>query len=171
MNGQELQATAADESTSDVAREMPDAASVAEPAPGPPQPATLGPAGKSGGQPGNANAMKSGARSARPEAVAALNARVDEILNDLGGPDALSALARGQAERHARLEMVDEYLWSNLQQHGPLTGKGRTRAALTAWLAVVDRLQKSATALGLERRTKPINPIDAIRAAVVEANK
>ena len=74
-------------------------------------------------------------------------------------------------ERHARLELVDDYLFANVQRLGPLTGKGRTRAALTNWLQVVDRLQRSAMALGLERKAKPVNPLDAVRRAVEEANR
>ena len=97
--------------------------------------------------------------------------RVAAIVADLGGAEALTALAAGMVERHARLEMVDDYLFNNVQRLGPLTGKGRTRAALTAWLAVVDRLQKSAMALGLERKAKPVNPLDAVRRAVEEANR
>ena len=129
---------------------------------------------------GNLNALKTGARSARvlagempeqAEARAALKDRVAAIVGDLGGPDVLSTLAAGQVERHARLELVDAYLWANLERLGPLTGKGRTRAALTAWLQVVDRLQKSAMALGLERRQRPVNPLDAVRQAVIEANR
>ena len=117
-------------------------------------------------RPGNMAGFKHGGRSARvqaglmpeqAEARAALRERVAAIVADLGGTDTLSALAVGQVQRHARLELVDGYLWENLQRHGPLTGKGATRAALTAWLSVVDRLQKSATTLGLSRRSKDIS--------------
>jgi hypothetical protein len=130
--------------------------------------------------PGNTAALRHGGRSVRvlaglmpeqAEARAALAERMAAIVADLGGPEALTTLAAGMVERHARLELVDDYLFANVQRLGPLTGKGRTRAALTAWLAVVDRLQKSAMALGLERRAKPVNPLDAVRAAVIEANK
>lgn len=105
------------------------------------------------------------------DARAALAERTSAIVADLGGHEALTALAAGMVERHARLELVADYLFENVQRLGPLTGKGRTRAALTAWLAVVDRLQKSAMALGLERKSKPVNPLDAVRAAVIEANQ
>jgi hypothetical protein len=105
------------------------------------------------------------------EARAALQERVDSILVDLGGGEGLSRVAIGLVERHARLELVADYLFENVQRLGPLTGKGNTRAALTNWLQVVDRLHRSATTLGLERRSKPINPIDAVRQAVTEANK
>ncbi|MEO8677425.1 MAG: hypothetical protein ABI665_00170 [Vicinamibacterales bacterium] len=132
---------------------------------------TSAPSGDGRFQPGNRAALRHGARSARvaaglmpeqAEAAAALGARVAAIVADLGGPEGLSALAVGQAERHARLELVDEYLWRNLEANGVLTGKGRQRAALTAWLAVIDRLQKSAMALGLERRARRVQTLGEI---------
>lgn len=145
-------------------------------APEPDRPANRGHFRK--GHPGPA--LRHGGRSAivaglelpeQAEAREALAARVSEIVADLGGPASMSTLAAGMVERHARLEMVADYLFDNLQRLGPLTAKGRTRAALTAWLTVVDRLQRSATTLGLDRRSKHANPLDAVRAAVVEANR
>jgi hypothetical protein len=41
-----------------------------------------------------------------------------------------------------------------LQRHGALTPKGHRRAALDAWLQVVDRLHRSSASLGLERRSR-----------------
>jgi len=114
--------------------------------------------------PGHTITLKHGGRSARvlagampeqAEAAAALRERVSAIVDDLGGPDAVSHLAAGQVERYARLELVESFLWQNLQRLGPLTGKGRTRAAATLLLSVHDRLQKAALSLGLERRSKP----------------
>lgn len=105
------------------------------------------------------------------EARAALAERVAAVVADLGGMDGLSTVAAGLVERHARLELVSDYLFERLERLGPLTAKGRTRAALSAWLSVVDRLHRSALALGMERRAKPINPIEAVRAAVIEANR
>jgi len=99
---------------------------------------------------------EAGVMPEQAEARAALAERVAGIVADLGGPEALSALAIGQVGRHAKLELVDGYLWENLQRHGPLTGKGRTRAVLSAWLQVVDRLQRSAAMLGLARRSRDI---------------
>jgi len=131
-------------------------------------------------QSGNTAAWKNGSRSKRAlslelpeqaEARAALGERVETIARDLGGRESLSQVAMGMVERHAKLELVGDCLFSNIQRLGPLTGKGHTRAALTNWLAVVDRLQRSAVTLSLERRSKPVNPLDAVRAAVLEANK
>lgn len=116
-------------------------------------------------QPGNTCAWKDGSRSKRTlslelpeqaEARAALGERVETIARDLGGRESLSQVAVGMVERHAKLELVADYLFSNIQRLGPLTGKGHTRAALTNWLQVVDRLQRSAVTLGLERRSKRV---------------
>jgi hypothetical protein len=129
---------------------------------------------------GNSAALRHGARSERvaegllpeqAEARAAIAERVAAIVASLGGESALSPLALEMVERHVRLGLVESYLFENLRRLGPLTGKGRTRAALNAWYQVVDRQQKSAMALGLERRQKPVDPIDAVRAAVAEANR
>jgi hypothetical protein len=51
---------------------------------------------------------------------------------------------------------VGEYLAENLMKQGPLTSKGRQRAALTAYLSVVDRTQRIAASLGLSRREKAV---------------
>jgi len=91
------------------------------------------------------------------EARATLENRVQDILTALGGIEALSPVAAGLAERHARLELVADFLFTRLQQLGPLTAKGYTRSALSSWLAVVDRLHRSAVTIGLERRTKRID--------------
>lgn len=93
------------------------------------------------------------------------------ILKDLGGVDAVSALALGQVKRHVKLALIEATLWDSLQRLGLVTGKGRTRAATTLWLQVVDRLQKSSLALGLERRARQVDPLEAVRRAVVEANE
>lgn len=113
----------------------------------------------------NGASFKTGAYSERvergempgqEETARRLSETVAAILADLGGPDATSVVVMGMVERHARLEMVSVYLFERLREKGPLTAKGAQRAALTAWLQVVDRLNRSAQALGLDRRRAPI---------------
>jgi hypothetical protein len=131
-------------------------------------------------QPGNTASLRHGEHSQRvaqgqtpqqSDALALLPERTAGILADLGGKEHLSTVVLGLVERHARLELIEAYLWNNIDKNGVLTAKGRQRAALTAYLEVTDRLRRSAITLGLERRTKPTNPIDAIRNAVIEANR
>jgi hypothetical protein len=124
--------------------------------------------------PGNLRSLRHGGRSSRvpvglmpqqADALAALAERRAELLVDLGGADQLSVVMRDLVQRYLELAMTADYLAANLQQLGPLTGKGRTRAALSAWLAVVDRQQKTAQLLGLERRAKPTMGLQAAIAA------
>jgi hypothetical protein len=126
---------------------------------------------------GNVAALRHGARSeqvkaaALPEQIevrAALAARRQEIEADLGGP--ISRLSADMVGRYIELSVVADYLGGRLVAEGPLTTKGHQRAALTAYLGVVDRLHRVATTLGLERRQKPVNPLDAIRRAAADAN-
>lgn len=73
---------------------------------------------------------------------------------------------------YAQMTLLREGAWHQLiQRGGPVTNKGAARALLRVYLIAADRELKLAQVLGLERRTKRIDPIDAIRAAVVEANK
>lgn len=114
---------------------------------------------------GNTAAMRHGMRSAQAragllpeqaEALAALAAKRAEVEQDLGGTEQLSGLARDQVQRYLELSLVADYLGTKLAQEGPLSGKGRTRACLSAYLSVVDRLLRIASTLGLERRAKRV---------------
>jgi len=96
------------------------------------------------------------------EVLATLAERRAQIEQDLGGSETLSVLARDLAGRYLELCVVADYLGGKLVTQGPLTPKGHQRAALTAYLAVVDRLQRIAMALGLERRQKPVESIATI---------
>lgn len=117
---------------------------------------------------GNTDALKHGAFSQQvrdaltPEqadVLAALAEKRAEIERDLGGSENLSVLARDLAGRYLELCTIADYLGGRLVTQGPLTPKGNQRAALTAYLGVVDRLQRLALALGIERRAKPIQSV------------
>lgn len=100
--------------------------------------------------------LQAGALPSQAEAVAALAARQAEIEADLGGADALSRVHRDAIRDLLRLELVGDFLFERLTSEGPLTGKGRTRAALNAYLLVVDRITRLRHMVGLERRQKPV---------------
>lgn len=88
--------------------------------------------------------------------VAALADRQAEIEADQGGREHLSALARDLVRDYLQLRFTSEWLADNLIAEGALTAKGRRRAALTAYLQVLDRLHKIALALGLRRVPKRV---------------
>jgi len=115
--------------------------------------------------PGNLAALVHGVRSRQvqaaalpeqSEALAALVERRQSIERDLGGSDSLSVLTRDMVNRYLELSVVADYLGGRLVTEGPLTTKGRQRAALTAYLGVVDRQTKIATTLGLQRRLRSV---------------
>ena len=75
------------------------------------------------------------------------------------------------ADAFAEVSLVRRSLFRRLsEQGGVLTGKGRVRAALGAYLTVLDREHRLASLLGLERRQRPVDPLDAVHRAVEAAN-
>ena len=107
------------------------------------------------------NALKHGQYSCRLQEDAApwRAAEIARIKADLG--DDVSALKDHTIEQTGNVLVILRYLGENLMAQGPLTGKGRTRAAATAYLQTLDRYLRLAQLLGLERRPKPVpNPAD-----------
>lgn len=102
--------------------------------------------------------------------LALLPATIAAIESDLGGSESLSVIKRGLVTEMARLQLIVGYLGDNVGRLGPLTGKGRTRAALTAYLQAFDRLQRLAATLGLERVTKPLGTLEDVQRAVERVN-
>ena len=116
--------------------------------------------------PGNAAALVHGGRSQqvrdgqRPEQGARRRHRADKraaLLSDLGGEASLSQLQRDLIDRYLELDTLAAWLGGHLMADSPLTAKGRTRAALSAYVTVVDRVHRLATALGVTRRPKPVS--------------
>jgi hypothetical protein len=108
---------------------------------------------------GNLFALKTGTYSRRLSERTELQAEIIEreqvIVTQLGGVD-LSAVATQLVRRYVETTMIADALAENVFVQGPLTAKGRARAAVTLYLQVLDRQHRLAMALGLERRTKPV---------------
>jgi hypothetical protein len=114
-------------------------------------------------RPGNTAAMTHGLRSARlqqgallPPGAALPADRERAILADMGGPENVSSVATGLVRRYAHLELIAEWLEGNLLAEGVLTTKGRQRASVATYAAVVDRLTRLGTTLGLERKARRV---------------
>jgi hypothetical protein len=113
---------------------------------------------------GNSFALVHGGRSRQvaagqlPEQVDALAVLADReaaIVNELGGPEAISQIRRDLVTRYLETSTIADYLAANILANGVLTTKGRTRAAVTVYLQVIDRLHRLGVSIGLERRPKP----------------
>ena len=118
---------------------------------------------------GNTARLVHGARSRKvmlaglPEQAqirALLAEREAAIVADLGGAGNLSTIKREVITRFLQTSVVADFLGSNIVKHGVLTTKGKTRAAVTTYLQVVDRLTRLALTLGLERQAKRVPSIE-----------
>ena len=83
------------------------------------------------------------------------------IVADVGGIDAISTMKRDLIGEYQTLWVVARHLSDNIVARGPLTPKGKQRAALTAYLSVVDRLTRLAGILGLDRKARDIGSMSA----------
>jgi hypothetical protein len=93
---------------------------------------------------------------ASPDLLAELAAQRAELEADQGGADGLSVTRRNLIPRYVELNAILDHLAERLLTEGPITAKGRTRAALSAYLAALDRQVRLAQLLGLERRARGV---------------
>lgn len=110
--------------------------------------------------------VQRGALPEQAEAVAALALSQREIEADLGGAESLSRVHRDAIRDLLRLELVSEFLFDRLLEAGPLTGKGRTRAATMTYLQVLDRVHRLRQMVGLARVPRPVLSLAEALAAV-----
>ena len=75
--------------------------------------------------------------------------RVAQIIKDLG--DDAGHIKTSLVESFARVELIEASLADNVFALGPLTGKGRTRAAAALLLSMIDRKTRLATSIGVEQ--------------------
>jgi hypothetical protein len=124
--------------------------------------------------PGHTISLKHGARSSRTisrlfaERAAPLREREQQITADLGGD--VSAVTQELIGRFVQTSAVADSLSAHLVHHGVVTSAGRIRPAVNTFLAAVDRLQRLGQTLGLDRRQKRLDPLEAVRQAVERAN-
>jgi hypothetical protein len=142
----------------------------------------LGPFGAASGrgpdgrfQVGNTASLVVGGRSAafwRAQA-AARRALEAELMADAGfGPDDAPAALKLAVESLAQAMLIQRSAFERIgEAGGPLTIKGKGRRAFLVWLQAFDRVEQALRLIGLKRQSKPVNPLDAVRQAVIEANR
>lgn len=83
------------------------------------------------------------------------------VVADLGGETELSAIAFGYVRRLVELETFARLFVADLEGRGLFTKRGRVRSSYGQLMATVDRWDRIATKLGLERRAKQLpHPAD-----------
>jgi hypothetical protein len=96
------------------------------------------------------------------EARAALAEKRTSIEADLGGADALSTVRRDAVERLLEADVMLQSVANGLLAKGLFTPRGKTRAAFGAFLQLLDRWQRLAVLVGLERRSKRVASLDDV---------
>ena len=124
---------------------------------------------------GNSNAVVTGLTSVQfwnEHDQARHDVRV-AIITDAGYAEADAPLALVlAADTIAQATLIrDSVLQRMAQQGGPLTSGNRIRRSFAVWCQAVDRLERHLRLVGLERRAKPVDPLDAVRQAVEEVNR
>jgi hypothetical protein len=107
--------------------------------------------------PGNTASLVHGGRRSlgRPEALAAIAGKRADLAKHLG--DDPSVIQADLITDYARVDVLIESVAQNIEIAGILTPKGRTRAATTLLLSLMDRRLRLAVTLGLERRSTPVD--------------
>jgi hypothetical protein len=112
-------------------------------------------------------------QAALPSLVAARAALADQqaaIETDLGGSEAMTTVLRGAVRQLVVLGLFAEHLAEDMLRAGVVTAKGKRRAALAAYLEVTDRITALRRLIGVERKARPVDPLQAIHDAVRRAS-
>lgn len=112
-----------------------------------------------------------GAESLPPVVRDTVDAFREQVIADRGGADSLTAIEGGYVRRLGELEAVVRLLAADLAQRGLTTPKGRVRGTFGRWLEALDRWDRFAQRVGVDRKARRIDPIEAVRLAVEEANR
>lgn len=127
---------------------------------------------------GNLANLKSGYRngvirseSLREAVEGGKAALTEQVRADLGAGDDCPATMAGMIDAWAECRLLRSMMFRRMVElGGAVTGKGRTRAIYPAYLQALDREQRLAQALGLERKAKALpSKFEALEARRKEA--
>ena len=93
------------------------------------------------------------------------------VYADLGGEEQLSTLAKSYVERLAELNTVANLLALDLAKRGILSPRGRVRSSLDQFMKCLDRWDKLAQRIGMERRPKRITVDDLMNTSDEDIQK
>ena len=94
------------------------------------------------------------------ELRALLSSRRQRLHDEEGGTPDMKLLLEDWLERYQRVWILATTLEARIEKEGIVTGKGRTRATVTLYLSLVDRLNKMAERLGFERKAKQVPSLE-----------
>ena len=92
---------------------------------------------------------------------AAIDAFNEQLTSDQGGPSELTAIRGGRVRRLTDLEAMLHICAKDITTKGFFTAGGGARATVNTFMQLLDRWDKLAERLGMERRTKPVATLEA----------
>jgi hypothetical protein len=116
-------------------------------------------------KPGETRALKHGLFSKRAQLALlpgqeqwrdVLASRRTRLTDDQGGTQNISLILEDTIDRYQRLWVLASTLEARIEKEGITTGKGKTRATVSLYLGIIDRLTKLAQQLGFERRARSV---------------
>lgn len=95
----------------------------------------------------------------------------EQLHSDLALDGNAAATMAGLVDAYVEARLLRHSLFTRMvEMGGPITTKGKARALFSSYLSVLDRERRLALDLGLERRQRPVDPLEAVRQAVEDAN-
>ncbi|HVL66534.1 MAG TPA: hypothetical protein VM364_04645 [Vicinamibacterales bacterium] len=112
---------------------------------------------------GRSRQVKLGALPQQAEALAMIATHEAQLVADLGGPANVSTVARALIRRFVEVDLITDFVRTNILEQGVFTTKGRTRAAVSLLMQLADRQARLGQVLGIRREARPIaSPLDFI---------
>jgi hypothetical protein len=78
------------------------------------------------------------------------------VISDRGGDEHLTAIEGAYIRRLGELEVVARLIGADLARRGLMTPKGRVRPTFNRWLEVLDRWDRYAQRLGIDRKARQV---------------
>lgn len=120
--------------------------------------------------PRNRGAVTHGGRRQQPIVDPAATALYGVWANDLGGAEELTAGERVLLQRAVEADAIAGAALGYLKRSHQSLVNPRVQSALTVWGQATSQLLAISRTLGLQRRAKQVDPLDAVRRAVDQAN-
>jgi hypothetical protein len=93
------------------------------------------------------------------------------VIADRGGLSELTTLELSYVEKLGDLDVTIRLITHDIAVNGLMTPGGNVRAVYDKLLAGLAAFDRYAQRIGTERRSRTVNPLDAVRAAVIAANQ
>jgi hypothetical protein len=103
-----------------------------------------------------------GERALSPEFRAELADFRAGVEADQGGASELTTIGAGYVRRLVEVEGVLRLLMADFQQRGFLTHRGNVRSTYNAFMLAIDRWDRLAQRLGIDRRARPVPSLDQV---------